>query len=277
MNINGEKMPYAEIDKGYKIFYLDKGEGYNLVLIHGFLGSSWLFESQVEYFSKNYRVIAVDHLGHGKSDKPESEEYELKDLAEFLEQTLQKILGDQKIIFAGHSMGGMIALNYAIDQNLSKRLDGLILMSTAPKLNNPGLDQYIESLNAGEISIKNYDTIKDVMVPLCFNRKFKKSNPEIINEFIDLTLKNEEFVGIRTMNAIVNNYDITDELKKIRTPTLILTGDKDIFIPPNASDLMHEKIPNSKLVKFSPKIGHMIQFEARDDYHKAVEDFITNL
>ncbi|TFF85441.1 MAG: alpha/beta hydrolase [Promethearchaeota archaeon] len=270
-------MPYTEIDKGYKIFYLDKGKGNILVLIHGFLGSSWLFEPQVEYFSRNYRVIAVDHLGHGKSDKPESEEYQLKDLAQFLENALQKIIGDQKIVLAGHSMGGMIALNYATDPNLSKRLRGLILMSTAPKLNNPGLDQYIESLNAGTISIKNYDTIKDVMVPLCFNRKYKKSNKEIIDEFIDLTLKNEEFVGIRTMNAIVNNYDVTDKLKDIDIPTLILTGDKDIFIPPNASDLMHEKIPNSQLIKFSPKIGHMIQFEARDDYQKAVEDFINNL
>jgi len=65
-------MPTVEIEKGYKINYLDKGKGRNLVYIHGYLASSWLYEDFVEYFSNKYRVIAIDHLGHGKSDKPES-------------------------------------------------------------------------------------------------------------------------------------------------------------------------------------------------------------
>jgi len=63
----------------------------------------------------------------------------------------------------------------------------------------------------------------------------------------------------------------------IKTPTLILTGDKDIFILPKESELMSTLIPHSKLVKFASKIGHMIQFEAREEYNKAVEDFIKNL
>ena len=67
-------MPTVEIEKGYKINYLDKGKGKNLVYIHGYLGSSWLYEDFVDYFSKNYRVIAIDHLGHGKSDKPHNPE-----------------------------------------------------------------------------------------------------------------------------------------------------------------------------------------------------------
>jgi pimeloyl-ACP methyl ester carboxylesterase len=66
-------MPFVELDKGYKIFYLDKGKGKNLIFIHGFLGCSWLFQAQIDQFSSKYRTIAIDHLGHGKSDKPESE------------------------------------------------------------------------------------------------------------------------------------------------------------------------------------------------------------
>lgn len=72
-------MPYVELDKGYKINYLEKGRGKNLVFLHGFLGSSWLFEAQIDHFSSNFRTIAVDQLGHGISDKPDSESYELAD------------------------------------------------------------------------------------------------------------------------------------------------------------------------------------------------------
>ena len=49
-------MPFVEIDKGYKINYMDKGNGKVIVYIHGFLGASWIYEDQVEYFSKRYRI-----------------------------------------------------------------------------------------------------------------------------------------------------------------------------------------------------------------------------
>jgi len=272
-------LPTVEIEKGYKINYLDKGKGKNLVYIHGFLGCSWLYEDFVEYFSKKYRVIAIDHLGHGKSDKPESESYKLNDLANYVDQALSKIIGDEKIILHGHSMGGMIAQIYATTPNLAKRLEGLILMATAPILKNPGLVQYIEDIRAGKMKIIDQEVVETIFLNLCFNRKFRKNkeNKHIIDEFVEKTLENKEFVGVRTMESIVNNFDVEDKINTIKIPTLILTGDKDIFILPEESKKMHEKIPNSKLVVFSPNIGHMINYEAKNDYIRVMEEFLGSL
>lgn len=270
-------MPFVELDNGYKVHYLDKGKGRNLVYIHGFLGSSWIYEELIEHFSNKYRVIAIDHLGHGKSDKPESEEYELVDLAKYLEEILLKIIGDEKIILHGHSMGGMIALIYSTTLSLAKRLDGLILMATAPKLKNPGLVQYIEDLRTGKMRIKDREVIETIFINLCFNRKYQRKNPSLIKEFVAKTLENEEYVGLKTMDSIVNNYNVEDKLPNIDIPTLILTGDKDIFILPEQSKNMHQIIPNSRLKIFSPKIGHMINYEAKDDYIKVMEEFLENI
>jgi len=270
-------MPYVELDKGYKIHYLDKGKGKNIVFIHGFLGSTWLFEAQIDHFSSNYRAIAIDHLGHGKSDKPESESYELDELAQFLDETLSKIIGEEKIILVGHSMGGMISLIYATNPKLAKRLEGLILMGTAPKLNNPGLVQYVEDLKSGAMSLKDRETIENIFVGLCFQRKARKEQTELIEEFVDLTLQNEEYVGLRTMESIVNNFNVEDKLKSINVPTLILTGDKDIFILPTESESMNNLIPNSTLSVLTPKIGHMIQYEAPEQYTAAIENFLKNI
>ncbi|MBY9014645.1 MAG: alpha/beta hydrolase [Candidatus Lokiarchaeota archaeon] len=270
-------MPYVELDKGYKIFYLEKGKGKNIVFIHGFLGSSWLFQAQIEHFSSNHRAIAIDHLGHGKSDKPESESYELDELAQFLDETLSKIIGDEKFTLVGHSMGGMISLIYATNPKMAKRLEGLILMATAPKLNNPGLIQYVEDLKSGEMSLKDRETIETIFVGLCFQRKARKEQTELIKEFVNLTLQNEEYVGLRTMESIVNNFNVEDKLKSISVPTLILTGDKDTFILPTESESMNNLIPNSTLSVLTPKIGHMIQYEATNDYNNALKTFLEEI
>ncbi len=269
-------MPSVEISKGYKINYIEKGKGRNLVFIHGFLGSSWVFEAQVDYFSKNYRAIAIDLLGHGKSDKPESESYELEDLAQFLDEALIKIIGDEKIILLGHSMGGMIAQIYATTPILAKRLEGLVLMSTTPNYHNPMVDQTKDAILSGAISLLDENIVETVFVNLVFETKYQRANPDFIKEFIRRTAEMEEYVGLNTMKSILN-YDVTDKIKDITVPTLILTSDKDTMVLPEDSELMKEKIPNSKLITLSPSIGHYIQYEARDDYHKAVEDFIKTI
>ncbi|MFX1294064.1 MAG: alpha/beta fold hydrolase [Promethearchaeota archaeon] len=270
-------MPFVKTKKGYEIYYIEKGQGENLVFLYGFLMNSWVFETQMEYFSKNYHAITIDYLGHGKSNKPESEAYELQDLAQYVEEALSQILRDEKVILVGHSMGGMIALIYATTPNLAKRLKGLVLMSTAPKLRNPGLDQYVEDLNAGKISFKDENATRNILVNLCFHRKYKKEHPDVIETFVQSALNNEVYVALRTMNSIVKKYNVENKLKDINCPTLILAGNKDGFIPPIESEKMHSVIPNSKLIIFAPRISHMIQFEAQDDYHKAIEDFIGSL
>jgi len=79
------------------------------------------------------------------------------------------------------------------------------------------------------------------------------------------------------MESIVNNFDVENKLKDISVPTLILSGDKDLFILPEESKMMNEKIPNSNLIILTPKIGHMIQYEAYEDYTKAIEDFLKTV
>ena len=152
-------------------------------------------------------------------------------------------------------------------------------MGTAPKLTNPGLTQYVQDIREGKLKIIDRESIETIFVNLCFNRKYRKNkeNQALIQEFVNKTLENEEFVGVRTMESIVNNFDVEDNIQTINIPTLILTGDGDAFILPVESQKMHEKIPNSKLVVFSPKVGHMINYEATEDYRKVLEEFLETL
>ena len=95
-----------------KLNYIEKGKGTPLVLLHGNGGSLECFRSQIEYFSKKYRVIALDTRGHGKSprgDKPFTIKQFVDDLKDFLDE-----LGIKRAILFGFSDGGNIALTFAL-------------------------------------------------------------------------------------------------------------------------------------------------------------------
>ena len=270
-------MPYVKLKDGNRLWYEEKGKGMPIVFIHGWLGLSWHFSNQIDYFSKAYRVFVFDHKGHGKSDRPEDAAYTLPEFAEELNQALDKLIGDQKFVLIGHSMGGFISLIYATTPKFKKRLRGLILMSTAPKFKNPGTDEFVNLLKKGEMTIVDPGLVESILVPLCFNREYIETHKDTIKEFVEEVLKNSEYVAFKTMIDIVDRYNVEDKLGEIEVPTLILTGDEDAFIFPENSELIHRKIQNSELKTFSPNIGHMIQFEALQECNKAVDKFLKKL
>jgi non-heme chloroperoxidase len=271
-------LSYITLPDGNRLYYIEKGKGPVVVFQHGFLGSSWLFEAEVDYFGKRgYHAIAFDMKGHGNSDKPEDSSYLLEDLAKDLDAALKEVIGEKEVVLLGHSMGGMIALSYATNPKISKRLHGLILEATAPKLQNPVLTQYIEGMRQGIIKVTNRSDIENVMVNLCYNKVYQETHPKIIKEFVERTLKNENFVGLATMEAIVEHYDVTDKLQTIKIPTLLIHSENDVFIPFASSQAMDKALPNSKLIPFTGPIGHMLQYEDPKKYQSNIEAFLKDI
>ena len=270
-------MPYVKLKDGNRLWYEEKGKGMPIVFMHGWQGSSWHFSNQIDYFSKAYRVFVFDHKGHGKSDRPEDAAYTMPEFTEELNQAIDKLIGDKKFVLIGHSMGGFISLIYATTPKFKKKLKGLILMSTAPKFRNPGLDEFVNLIKKGEMTIVDPGLVESILVPTCFNEKYIETHEDIIKEFVEEVLKNSEHVAFKTAICIVDHYDVENKLEEIDVPTLILTGDEDAFVFPEEAKLMHKKIKNSELRMFSPKIGHMIQFEALEEYNKVVENFLKKL
>lgn len=271
-------MPYIKLKDGNKLWYEEKGRGMPIVFLHGWMGSSFCYSNQIDYFSKAYRVFVFEHKGHGKSDRPEDASYTLPEFAEELNQALDKLIGDEKSVLIGHSMGGMISLVYATTSDFKKRLKGLILMSTTSKFENPGVQEYINLIKKGEMSLEpNPENVNNILVPLCFNQKYIQTHEETIKKFVEEKLKNSEYVAFKTLINFVDHYNVEDKLAEIEVPTLILAGDEDIMVSPENSRSMHRKIKNSELKIFSPKIGHYIQFEALEECNKAVENFLKKL
>jgi pimeloyl-ACP methyl ester carboxylesterase len=144
-------------------------------------------------------------------------------------------------------------------------------------LENPVLDQYIEGLRSGTLKVTDRSTIESIMVMLCFNKAYQDSHPDVVKEFVNRTLTNENYVALATMEAIVRKYDVTDRLSRITVPTLVLHGENDIFIPPASSKVLAKAIPHAELVVCKGPIGHMLQYECTKTYHAAIEKYLRRI
>ncbi|HCO23199.1 MAG: alpha/beta hydrolase [Gimesia sp.] len=118
---------WLKID-GHQCHYLDEGAGPVLLMVHGNPTWSFAWRRLVKQLSQKYRVIAVDHMGCGLSDKPQQYSYQLATHIENLKTLIQE-LDLQKITLFAHDWGGAIGMGAAVD--LPDRFQQFVLMNTA--------------------------------------------------------------------------------------------------------------------------------------------------
>ncbi|MHA1310685.1 MAG: alpha/beta fold hydrolase [Candidatus Helarchaeota archaeon] len=255
-------MPYF-IFKNRKIFYIDYGKhsknpDKTLLFIHGAGENLNLWRYQIQYFFKEYRIIAIDLPGHGRSQVIEK-----LSLSLYLEIVNKLIihLNLNWTVLVGHSMGGAIAQLYAITY---KCLQGLILISTAPTFKHIILR--IEDINHNFLkALKFFKTTDKIVINL--EELSELALTEIIKTPIDVTLK--DFL-------LINQFDVRNKLNKIVIPTLIICGKDDILTPIENSKYLHKYIKNSKFYVI-PNSGHLVYIEKYILINKIIRNFIQNL
>src|SRR3970040_1141642 len=120
-------MPRTPVN-GIEVNYREKGEGYPAFLIHGYTGNLRNWALQVPVISREFRMVSMDHRGHGHSDKPtEPEDYSLELMAEDAYGLLEH-LGIEECYVVGHSMGGVVAQLLAL--NHPEPVRALVLVDT---------------------------------------------------------------------------------------------------------------------------------------------------
>ena len=115
--------------KGSTIFYTDQGKGAPIILLHGFLENSTMWDGLLPFLTENYRVICIDLLGHGKSDCL-GYIHTMQDFAESVHAVMDALqLTDSRII--GHSMGGYVGIAFA--KAYPEKVNSLCLLNSTPE------------------------------------------------------------------------------------------------------------------------------------------------
>ncbi len=251
-------MSYAEAN-GINMYYEERGEGYPLVMIMGMSGNvDWWNEALLAPLEDNFQLVIFDSRGAGRTDKPR-EGYSIKRMADDTAELLRS-LGISRAHVLGVSMGGKIAQQLALDH--PETVERLVLCCTncgGSEQVTPAPEIY-EQLGARRKGI----TVKDVArssLNLLFSESYVRENPVMMEDFIRrfqiAPTPGHVFIG--HMTAMVE-FDDFGRLPEIAAPTLVLTGDADVLVPPENAGILAESIPGAKLIIY-PGAGHFFFYE----------------
>ena len=264
--------------KGSTIFYIAKGEGDPLILIHGYGAGIWIWERQIEILSQSYRVYALDLVGHGFSDRPKIN-YTPEAYIYFLRDFMDGVgIGNATLI--GNSMGGGIAWAMAIF--FPERVKKLILIDCVPP-------DVLEKVNND--SFRTLVAIKDIpLLPyLVIGSRSKNSIKWILQECLsDIKLITSEVLDRQyqlskikgTTWGLYSTFKHAEDAKKLRDrlshidhPTFIIWGKWDIIFPPAVGEEVHQAIKGSTF-QVIEKSGHIPMWESPDEVNQAILSFL---
>jgi pimeloyl-ACP methyl ester carboxylesterase len=265
---------------GNRVSYLDEGAGDVVLLIHGIGGSSDCWRNVVDRLAKRHRVIAVDLLGHGQSDKPRSD-YSLGAFAVWLRDFLDA-LNIHEATVIGHSFGGGVALQFAHQHKEYCRR--LVLISSGGL--GPDLGRLLRmlSLPGAEIALQLIASRPAVQVGKALRRRALSSGrqatrySETLKGQAALSNRHSRAAFLKTLRSVVDHRgQAVCALDRVRTdiPTMIIFGDQDRCIPVAHAYSAHEAIPGSEL-HVIPGVGHQPQVQCPETVARLVGDFIDN-
>ncbi len=218
-----------------KHYYLEKGKGDTLILLHGNGEGGEYFENQTEALSQHYHIYVIDTRGHGKTPRGEGE-FTIKRFADDLYGFMTE-KGIEKANILGFSDGGNIALYFALKHQ--DMIEKLILNGANIFPKGVKEPYYSEILDAYE--------------------KAKQKGPEAVRE--------AEMLGL-----MVNEPDITPEqLETIKVKTLVIVGDNDM-IDEEHTKLIASSIPNAELMVLPGT--HFIAHDNHEEFNKKIIEFL---
>jgi pimeloyl-ACP methyl ester carboxylesterase len=265
-----------------RIAYRDTGQGPALLLIHGMAGSSATWEAITPRLAKNYRVIAPDLLGHGKSAKPRGD-YSLGAFAVWLRDLLDELEVERATVI-GQSLGGGIALQFAYQhRDYCERLaligSGGLGPDLSPMLrilSAPGTELVLPLVAPqGVLTLGNklgsWLTSAGIQAPRA---------GQMWQAYSSLSDSQTRQAFLRTLRSVVDHRgQAVSALNKLHLttdlPTVLIWGDHDRIIPVAHAYAAHDALMGSRL-EVLEGVGHFPHVESPTAVADILESFIAS-
>ncbi len=260
-------MPDADL-RGFRMHYRDCGKGQAVFLLHGLAGASGFWGDTLRELPDGYRGIAPDLLGFGDSEKPKGEVGISRhvEMLEVLAQSLGLIRWD----LVGHSMGGMVALAWALKapKTVRKMILVNVPVSGGRALHGRGK---IGATLPGLIAVKLGLQLPPVLWMLRhLLRYYYVLDPRFTED-----AKKAPLYSLRESARVLKGCDLSDRLSEIKVPTLVIGTREDGIVRPSEFERTAREIPGAEAV-WIEGAGHCPTLERPEETHRAMNAFLQS-
>jgi pimeloyl-ACP methyl ester carboxylesterase len=252
----------------------DAGPGPVVVLLHGFPLDHTMWEYQRGTVGSEYRVLAPDLRGHGRSVAPDGPIYTIDAMADDVLETLDALGIDGPVILGGLSMGGYVALSIA--DRYPTRLRALMLIDTRSEADTAETRLVREDLAREVEDAGSAEPVVQAMLPRLFGPTTRTRRPDLVARIGEQMLQTPARAVAATLRGLAARPDRTGILSTIHVPALVLTGADDVVTPPEAARSMAAAIPNARLVEV-PDAGHLAPLENPAAVNLAMLEFLRDV
>jgi pimeloyl-ACP methyl ester carboxylesterase len=251
---------------GAKIHYVEAGSGAPVILIHGLADNVAIWDPVIPALAARFRVIALDQIGFGRSDKPLLN-YRVSTLVDFLDVFLTE-LKIERASLVGNSLGGWVAAAYALAH--PERVERLVLSDAA---GYAALTKTMDPRALRALRVASRDDIS-YLGPLAFHDK--RFYQDVDAAFKERVTAGDSYTVAQVLDSMIRGDDALDnKLQTLKQPTLVLWGRDDKLIPLSFGEQFHREIVNSRL-RIIDNCGHMPQLECPNEFSTAVLKFFSD-
>jgi len=255
-------MEYYSPEKNIEISYQISGNenGPKMVLIHGLFLNSDCWKFQLPFFESKYHVLRFDLRGHGKSTKPKKR-FTIRNYVDDMLSLLNHVNWTQELYLVGHSLGGMIALVYGLEN--PSHVSKMVVADSFCFISQEAITDVLGRVNSSKL--EKFAIGMGV-------RGLHPYNDEIAKFVAKLVTDHMTKKDCLQATAASAGFNICENLKSLHIPALILVGKKDITTPVWASEMIHEWLPQSELI-IIPDAGHLIILDHPNEFNDLVLSF----
>lgn len=272
---------YFNLEDSQRLHYLDEGSGDVILMLHGNPTWSYYYRHLIKTLSKNYRVIAPDHIGCGLSSKPQDYNYNLSNHIHNVEKLIEK-LGIKKFSLVVHDWGGAIGLGLAT--KYPSRLQKLIILNTAAFTDSliPKRIQILKN-KLGERLIRYFNafawpaTFMTTTTPL--TKEQKKSYLYPYNNYQN-RIATAKFVQDIPLSSKDPSWDtlkkIEENIVHIDCPVAIFWGERDFCFTTHFYERWRQLFPQAR-AKAYPNAGHYVLEDAKEEINHEIAKFLDDV
>jgi 3-oxoadipate enol-lactonase len=266
-----------EIDSHFQVEYSQSGQGSPVVFLHAFPLCDKMWESQLAALEGEYLAIAPNARGFANTTPFVMASAEVSpsipQLAHDLNAFLDALQITEPIVLCGLSMGGYTALNFA--HEYPERLRALVLCDARAEADSEEA-RAKRNDNIQFAQEKGTWAITERLLPALVSEQTRNNNPALMEQLLEWGSSQHVSTITEALEALRDRPDTTPWLPEISVPTLIILGEHDGLVPPEAITNLKNGIPHARL-EIIPEAGHLSNLEQPAAFNRILLDFLRSL